>query len=165
MSVGDARVLGRGDNSILELARPPPASPHIVPRPRLPPANCCRAPRSRARDGGLEGFPTVTAAVTSALALGIPAFLLPSALGRRHRRFYFRPLRGSTGRPVPPRVGCGVIHTRPSHAAPVAPPLEPRPGNERSDRMSAACGRKSWWAGRRTVLRPRNPGGVTSRLS
>lgn len=61
----------------------------------------------------------------------LPSFLLPSALGRRHRRFYFRPRRGSKGRSVPPRAGCGVIHTfLPSHAAPLAPPLELRNGDE-----------------------------------
>lgn len=98
---------------------PTPASPHIGPRtPKVPrpwplPANSRRTPRARARDGGLEGSRTITAAATPAPAPGIPAFLLPFALGRRHRRFYFRPRRGSKGGSVPPRAGNGVIHTLP----------------------------------------------------
>ena len=121
-----------GDNSILELARAPPtptpASPHIgprapsVPQPGPPPANSRRTPRARAGDGGLEGSPTITAAATPALALGLPLFLLPFALGRRHHRFYFRPRRGSSGRPVPPRAGCGVIHALPLPRRVLTPP-------------------------------------------
>lgn len=55
----------------------------------------------------------VSAAATLARAFGVPAVLFPSALGRRHRCFHFRPRRGSKGRPVPPHDGCGVIHTLP----------------------------------------------------
>ena len=63
---------------------PTPASPHIgpgtpsVPRPWPLPANCRRTPRSRARDGGLEGSQPITAAATPAPAPGLPACLPPS---------------------------------------------------------------------------------------
>lgn len=115
---------------------PTPASPHIgpgapsVPQPGPPPANSRRTPRARAGDGGLEGSPTITAAASPALALGLPLFLLPFALGRRHHRFYFRPRRGSSGIPVPPQAGCGVIHALPSCAAPLPHPLKPKKGNK-----------------------------------
>lgn len=73
-----------------------PQCPTALAAPPPPPlANSRRTPRSRAKDGGLEEPPTITAAATSARALGLLAFLLPSALGRRHRRFYFRPRRGN----------------------------------------------------------------------
>lgn len=65
------------------------------------------------KDGGQEASLTITAAATLARAFGVPAVLFPSALVRRHRRFHFRPRRGSKGRPVPPHDGCGVIHTLP----------------------------------------------------
>lgn len=110
VSVGSAGGVG---NSILELASPPP--PHLT--SSHSPDRLLKTPvESRGtalKDGGQEAPLTITAAATLARAFGVPAVLFPSALGRRHRRFHFRPRRGSKGRPVPPHDGCGVIHTLP----------------------------------------------------
>lgn len=117
---------GQLDSRAGPAPRPPPpltsaSGPPSVPRPGRNPANSRRTPRSRAKDGDLEESGNITAAATPVPALRLPASLLHSALGRSHlrRRFYFRPRRGSKGRPVPPRAGCGVIH------APLPPSQRP----------------------------------------